>query len=295
MDCTLHCQTECCAGCALPCLLNWYQCFTWKLAQFSRSGSGAHWRAESMSCVLPHQLPMIVQQIGPALIRHFGRCALVFTPHPLPHHRAVRGVSFKSLALLKIKPEDSNLSDDGTEPWSVCKAVQLDLDDSPFLYECFISRFTILCLVGRPSHCVNTVTYWCSRSCCSALLSCIFQCSSLDKAANTSLTLRLCLSRLSLFFLSFWAVKGQTETGVHCEVIPVKCLLCLCNWCHPTVPIISDWECVQCNFLPTLEITQSHQRKVLHLEDFIPTGKWKLIKRDEYALIQQLHRSWLAP
>lgn len=81
---------------------------------------------------------------------------------------------------------------------------------------------------------------------------------SLEKAANTSLILRQCLSHsLSLadslspfLFLSFCAVKGQTETGVHCQVIPVKCLLCRCNWCHPAVTIISDWECVRCCFLP---------------------------------------------
>lgn len=42
-----YCGTKGCAGCALPCLLNWYQCFTWKLAQFSRNRSGAHWLAES--------------------------------------------------------------------------------------------------------------------------------------------------------------------------------------------------------------------------------------------------------
>lgn len=31
-------------------------------------------------------------------------------------HRAVWGVSLEPLALMKIKPEPSNLSDDGTEP-----------------------------------------------------------------------------------------------------------------------------------------------------------------------------------
>lgn len=49
------------------------------------------------------------------------------------HHRAVWGVTFKSLALMKIKPEPSNLSGDGTEPWSVCKVVQLQLDYCPLL------------------------------------------------------------------------------------------------------------------------------------------------------------------
>lgn len=44
------------------------------------------------------------------------------------------------------------------------------------------------------------------------------------------------------------AVKGHTETRVHCQVIPVTCLY---NGCHLAVPIISDWECVQCCFLPT--------------------------------------------
>lgn len=84
-----------------------------------------------------------------------------------------------------------------------------------------------------------------------------------ETPADTPLDLHLCR-------LSVCAVKGQTETRAHCELIPVKCLLC-----H----IMSEWECVQ------LGATKG---KVL--ENFISRGKWKLIsKRDEFALIRHLH------
>lgn len=76
------------------------------------------------------------------------------------------------------------------------------------------------------------------------------------------------------------AVKGQTETRAHCELIPVKCLLCLRN---QQPHIMSEWESAQ------LGATKG---KVL--ENFISRGKWKLIgKRDEFA--PHLHWSWLTP
>lgn len=40
------CASQRCLGCALLCLLNWYQCFTWKLAQFSRNRSAARKRSK---------------------------------------------------------------------------------------------------------------------------------------------------------------------------------------------------------------------------------------------------------
>lgn len=164
-------------------------------------------------------------------------------------------------------------------------------------YECFMSRFTIFCLIGRPwrpeplcEYCYILILLLCAAF---MFISAFFPWKS---CKHVSLFAHVCLP-LTLFFLSFCAVKGQAETGVHCQVIPMKCLLCLCNWCHPAVPIISDWECVQCCFFPTLQIILAATKgKVLHLEDFIPTGKWKLIsKHDESALIQQFHSSWLAP
>lgn len=221
----------------------------------SSAGTGVELTDKQNQCpMLPHQLPLIVQQISPA---QFSVAVLWCSHHT--HHRAVWGVSFKSLALMKIKPEDSNLSDNGTEPWSVWKEVQLDLDDCPFLYECFMSRFTILCLVGRPWH-PEPLRKYCYILMQSILLLCFafmhisaFLPWQGCKHVSHSSPVSLLTFSLALFFQSFWAVKGQTETGVHCEVIPVQCLLCLCNWCHPAVPIISDRECVQCSFPPILE------------------------------------------
>ncbi len=123
-------------------------------------------------------------------------------------------------------------------------------------YECFMSRFTILCLIGRPrrpeplcEYCyilMQSILLFCSAF---MFISAFFPLKNLQ----TRLSLFAYVSPslwLALFFLSFCAVKGQTETGVHCQVIPVKCLLCLCNWCHPVVPIISDWECCFLPFSP---------------------------------------------
>lgn len=166
------------------------------------------------------------------------------------------------------KSKCSNLSDDGTEPWRVCKAEQFKFNNCPFLfakiwmfheqtYHFLLDRHALAswAIVWILLH-TDAVDLVCSAF---IFISTFFPrqcCKHVSHSLHRSLSLFLTLS-----FQSFCAVKGQTETGVHCEVIPVKCLLCLCNWCHPAAPIISDWECVQCCFLSILQITHSHQRK----------------------------------
>lgn len=134
----------------------------------------------------------------------------------------------------------------------------------------------------------STVMCWSSLSCWSAQSSCLFQHSFLEKSANMSLTLYPALSlRISL------TIKCHTETRVHCQVIPMKCLLCLYNGHHLGILVISDWECAQCSIWPNLnQISQIRWGNVPHLEDVILMGKWMPInKAKESAFVQQLH--WL--
>lgn len=121
-------------------------------------------------------------------------------------------------------------------------------------YECFISRFTIFCLIGRrrPWAAVWILLHTDAVDPVLLSLHVYFSVLPLKSCKHVS---HFSPISLSLSDFPFCAVKGQTEFGVHYQVIPVKCLLCLYNWCHSAVLIISYWECVQCCFPPTLHLS----------------------------------------
>lgn len=134
----ISCSTQLFLGFALLCLLNWYQCYTWKLAQFSRNRSGAYRHATASSDSSETEIQLLLVAVS--------TCYMLMNPILL-----------------------------------------------------FCSTFIFL-LHSPP-----------------------------ETPADTPLELHLCR-------LSVCAIKGQTETRAHCELIPVKCLLCLCNGFQPAAP-----------------------------------------------------------
>lgn len=246
-------------GCALPCLLNWYQCFTWKLAQFSRNRSGALLLTRSMSHV-PSWSPRWEPNAAPSAQPGFGILVAMFSwPRPAQSRMGcwprATGPDENQTRALKIC-QTTPLSPEVYAKQSSLVAMTASFFAKIWMFHKQIYHFCVIATSLRPVH-TDAVDL--------ILLSLHVYFSILPSTRlQTRLSLFLTLTSLSLWlpllFPCLCAVKGQTETGVHCEVIPVKCLLCLCNWCHPAVPIISDWECVQCCFLPALQITRSHQR-----------------------------------
>lgn len=127
-----------------------------------------------------------------------------------------RDARLESKAVMKSKPESPNLSDWSlTSPWKCVPTCK-----------CFMSQFAFFSLsVGVCEYSyilMNPILLFCSTF--------IFiPAFSPETPADTPLDLHLCR-------LSVCAVKGQTETRAHCELIPVKCLLCLCNGFQPAAP-----------------------------------------------------------
>lgn len=102
--------------------------------------------------------------------------------------------------------------------------------------KCFMSRWVGVCEYSYML--MNPILLFCSTF--------IFLLHSPPETpADTALELHLCR-------LSVCAVKGQTETRAHCELIPVKCLLCLCNGFQPAAP--------HCERMGVC-VTWSHKRK----------------------------------